>query len=210
MGLSDIFVINDDNKNETVYLVGRLTGAVVVATVAIVMTVRSGASAVSTAPTVVGTAVSVASAVDNGGKAISAIGVAGDTINTLIANNSGGSGNTGSLVIETGGKFSASEIKAAEYMKSLGNDVILRMPQGTRVGGGTSDLLVNGIRYDVYTPITAKPDNIISAIARKNQQTTGVVLDLSQTSVTSGQLGNVLARVNGAGATNIKEIIILP
>jgi hypothetical protein len=86
MGLSDIFVINDDNKNETVYLVGRLTGAVVVATVAIVMTVRSGASAVSTAPTVVGTAVSVASVVDNGSKAISAIGVAGDTINTLIAN----------------------------------------------------------------------------------------------------------------------------
>jgi hypothetical protein len=50
MGLSDIFVINDDNKNETVYLVGRLTGAVV---------------------------------------------VAGDTINTLIANYSGGASGSG-------------------------------------------------------------------------------------------------------------------
>ena len=115
-----------------------------------------------------------------------------------------GASKTGTLVIESGGKFSASEIRAAEYLKDLGNDVTLRIPQGTRTGGKTSDLLVNGVNYDVYTPITSKPYNIISAIASKNSQTTGVILDLSKTSVTPNQLGNILNRVNGTGATNIK------
>jgi hypothetical protein len=69
--------------------------------------------------------------------------------------------------------------------------------------------LVNGVRYDVYTPRTAKPDNIISAIAKKNTQAEGVVLDLSHTSVTVAQLGNVLARVQGAGARNIRSVVII-
>ena len=127
----------------------------------------------------------------------------------------GGAGKTGSLVIETGGKFSASEIRAAEYMKSLGNNVTLRMPQGTRASGGTSDLLVNGVKYDVYTPTTSNPDRIIGAIADKNSQATGIVLDLSQTSVTVQDLGNILSRVKGSveagGKTlNITDIVVLP
>jgi hypothetical protein len=86
MGLSDIFVVKDDNKNETVYLVGRLVGAVVVAVVAVAVTAGSGAAAVGTSPTVVGSAVSVGSAVNAGGKVVSAVGVAGDTVSTIIAN----------------------------------------------------------------------------------------------------------------------------
>ncbi len=104
---------------------------------------------------------------------------------------------TGSLIIEEGGQFSASEIRAAEYMKNLGNDVKLRMPQGTRAGGGTSDLLVNGVNYDVYIPTTNNVNRIISSMAGKNSQTAGIVLDLSETTVTAEQLGNALARVRG-------------
>ncbi len=115
----------------------------------------------------------------------------------------------GSLVIEQGGKFSNSEIKAAEYMRDLGNEVILRMPQGTRAGGGTSDLLVNGVNYDVYTPITSKADRIISAIAAKKDQAVGIVLDMSQTSVKIEELGDVTARLVGKGVTTIKDIIII-
>jgi hypothetical protein len=48
MGLSDIFVVKDDNKNETVYLVGRPVGAVVVAVVAVAVTAGSTAAAVGT------------------------------------------------------------------------------------------------------------------------------------------------------------------
>jgi hypothetical protein len=117
---------------------------------------------------------------------------------------------SGRLTIEPGGKFSQSEINAANYMKGLGNDVILRSPQGTRAEGKTSDLLVNGVNYDVYTPESASPDRIISSMAKKNSQTTGIVLDLSKTSVTVEQLGNVLKRVQGTGAKNIKDIVVMP
>ena len=71
-------------------------------------------------------------------------------------------------------------------------------------------LYLGGHALDVYSPKTANPNRIISAIAHKNSQAQGVILDLSRTSVTPDQLGNVLGRVQGAGATNIQEIIILP
>ncbi|MBF0227970.1 MAG: hypothetical protein HQK76_21220 [Desulfobacterales bacterium] len=114
----------------------------------------------------------------------------------------------GKLIIEAG-DYSASELRAAEHMAGLGKNVRLRQPTGTRVGGGTSDLLVDNVRYDVYTPTTAKPKNIISQIAKKNKQAEGIVLDLSDTVVTPDQLGNILKRVQNAGATNIKDIIII-
>ena len=86
---------------------------------------------------------------------------------------------------------------------------MLRSPVGTRAGGGTSDLLVNGMPYDVYTPTTSNPNRIVSAIASKNTQAQGVVLDLRNSPVTLEQLGNVLQRVRGAGATNITDIKII-
>lgn len=100
-------------------------------------------------------------------------------------------------------------------MYEQGNQVILRHPVGTRAGGETSDLLVNGVNYDVFTPTTGNANRIISSMAGKNSQTTGIVLDLSQTSVTTEQLGNALARVrgivqNGGKTPNITDIIILP
>ena len=78
-----------------------------------------------------------------------------------------------------------------------------------RAGGGTSDLLVNGVSFDVYTPITVNPNRIVSAIASKNSQAQGIILDLRNTTVTAEQLANILQRVQGAGATNIKNIVIV-
>ena len=79
-----------------------------------------------------------------------------------------------------------------------------------RAGGGTSDLLVNGVSFDVYTPITVNPNRIVSAIASKNSQAQGIILDLrNTTTVTAEQLANILQRVQGAGATNIKNIVIV-
>jgi len=114
----------------------------------------------------------------------------------------------GRLVIDAG-KFSASEIRSAEHLASLGRDVRLRPPVGTRAAGTTSDLLVNGVTFDVFTPVSTNPNRIISAIAKKNSQARGIVLDLSETTVRPDQLGNILARVRGAGATNIDEIIVI-
>lgn len=124
-------------------------------------------------------------------------------------------GNSGKLTIIEGGEYSGSELNAAEYMANQGNEVILRPPTGTRAEGNTSDLLVNGVNYDVYTPKTNNPDNIIKAIAKKNNQTTGIVLDLSNTKVTADELGDILARVKGCiekggKSCNINDIIILP
>jgi len=56
---------------------------------------------------------------------------------------------------------------------------------------------------------TCAKGGIISSIAKKNTQASGIVLDLSNTSVTKEQLGNVLKRVQGAGAKNIKDIKII-
>ena len=124
-------------------------------------------------------------------------------------------GKTGKLTIIDGENYSTSEINAAQYMAGLENEVVLRPPVGTRAGGQTSDLLVNGINYDVYTPTTSNPSAIIRAITKKNTQTTGVVLDLSSTTVTVDDLGNILGRVRGAiekngGICNINDIVVMP
>ena len=102
--------------------------------------------------------------------------------------------------------YSASELNAAHHMANLGNQVILRQPTNI---GRTSDLLVNEVPYDVYTPITTNANRIISAIASKGSQADGIVLDLSQTTVKLQDLGNILARVQGAGAKNITDIIVI-
>jgi len=60
-------------------------------------------------------------------------------------------------------------------MAAQGKKVELRSPVGTRVEGNTSDLLVDGVRYDVYTPTTGNAGRIISAIAKKNTQAEGIV-----------------------------------
>ena len=126
----------------------------------------------------------------------------------------GGSKKGKLTIIDGVENYSISEINAAQYMADLGNDVVLRPPIGTRAGGQTSDLLVNGINYDVYTPTTSNPSAIIRAITKKNTQTTGVVLDLSNTTVTANDLGNILARVKGAiekngGTCNINDIVVM-
>ncbi|SEU06738.1 hypothetical protein SAMN03159512_04839, partial [Pseudomonas sp. NFR09] len=125
------------------------------------------------------------------------------------ANDASYDGAKGVLRIDPNGKFTQSEINSAYYMAAQGKKVELRSPVGTRAGGNTSDLLVDGVRYDVYTPTTGNADRIISAIAKKNTQTEGVVLDLSKSSVTREQLGDVLRRVNGSGAKNINDVVII-
>lgn len=113
----------------------------------------------------------------------------------------------GSLqIIGDAAKYSASELNAAQHIAKLGNSVILRPPSNV---ARTSDLLVNGMPYDVYTPITSNANRIISAIAHKSSQAQGIVLDLSRTSVTAQDLGNILARVQGTGAKNIVDIVII-
>ena len=125
-----------------------------------------------------------------------------------------GGSETGKLTVLEG-EYSVSERRAAQYMADQGKDVVLRPPVGTRADGGTSDLLVNGVNYDVYTPITNNPSAIIRAITKKNTQTTGVVLDLSETTVTIDDLGDILARVKGAiekngGVCNIDDVVVIP
>lgn len=123
-----------------------------------------------------------------------------------------GTGKAGSLTVIEGGTYSESEMNAANYMKNFGNNVTLRPPTGQ---GRTSDLLVNGIKYDVYTPETNNVSQIISKMAKKNSQANGIMLDLSKTNVTPDQLSNALARVKGAVESqgkvcNINDIVIMP
>jgi len=60
-------------------------------------------------------------------------------------------------------------------MAAQGNSVVLYSQGGNWEPGGTSDLLVDDVRYDFYTPSTSNANRIVSAIARKNSQAEGVV-----------------------------------
>ncbi|MEU0316764.1 DNRLRE domain-containing protein [Nocardioides sp. NPDC006273] len=110
----------------------------------------------------------------------------------------------------TAANASASELRAAGYMASLGRNVELRDPAGAR-GTATSDLLVDGMQYDVYTPTSSNPNNIIRGIAKKGSQVQGggVVLDLSQTGVTRADLGDIMARVANS-TSRVSDVVVLP
>ncbi|SDG36968.1 SpvB/TcaC N-terminal domain-containing protein [Epilithonimonas hungarica] len=116
---------------------------------------------------------------------------------------------SGSLTISEG-SFSASEISAARYMAGRGSKVILRDVIEGGAQGRTSDLLVDGLTYDVYTPKTSSVKSIVSAIRSKNSQAQGIVVDLSESSLKPSDLNNILKRVQGAGAKNIKDIVVMP
>ncbi|MET9362330.1 RHS repeat-associated core domain-containing protein [Streptomyces sp. NPDC006632] len=94
---------------------------------------------------------------------------------------------------------SASEVSAAEHMASLGKKVELRDPVGTRAGGQTSDLLVDGVPWDVYSPTTTNPKAILTKVAKKHSQVHGggVIVDLSGTGLSASQFDGALVRVNG-------------
>lgn len=72
----------------------------------------------------------------------------------------GNATNTGGGLRVIGSGFSASERGAAEALAGQGRSVVLRQATGV---GRTSDLLVDGIPYDVYTPTTGNLDRIVSA-----------------------------------------------
>ena len=106
---------------------------------------------------------------------------------------------------------SESEVRAAKYLQDQGRHVVLRDPVGTRAGGLTSDLLVDGEKWDVYTPKTSNVSRIVSAVASKGSQVHGggVVIDLSETTVTPDQLANIQARVAGSGG-RVGNIEVIP
>lgn len=76
--------------------------------------------------------------------------------------------------------------------------------------GRTSDLLLDGVPYDVYTPTTGSLDRIVSTIASKGSQVRGggVVLDLSLSPLFGVDAAALLARVRGV-TKNISNIIIV-
>ncbi|MFD2768308.1 RHS repeat-associated core domain-containing protein [Micromonospora eburnea] len=96
---------------------------------------------------------------------------------------------------------SASELRAAQYMLDRGaSRVILRDPVGTRAGGMTSDLLVDGVNWDVYTPTSGTVKSILSKVAKKHDQVHGggVIVDLAEVDLSAEQFGdNALIRVKG-------------
>jgi hypothetical protein len=89
--------------------------------------------------------------------------------------------------------FSRSEIDSARWLAEEGHTVILREApkKGGVRGKNTSDLLVNGVPEDVFTPKTENPRNIAQSVAKKGSQTSRVTVDLSNTTITREQLGGV-------------------
>jgi len=109
------------------------------------------------------------------------------------------------------------EINAAQVMTQRGHDVILRTPVGTRAAGGTSDLLIDGVRADIFAPVTGNASRVVGAILRKNSQLPGggsIVLDRRNTTLSAADFSNIGARLSGAANKagvnlNIRRIDII-
>jgi Contact-dependent growth inhibition CdiA C-terminal domain len=116
---------------------------------------------------------------------------------------------SGSLSIE-GERFSASERAVAQDLASKGKKLVLREATGI---GRTSDLVVNGTPYDVYTPEAGTSiRNILSNVASKWTQVKGggVVIDLSNTDLGVLDFGDSpLANgfVNSWGGTPLSDLL---
>ncbi|MFC4064623.1 CdiA C-terminal domain-containing protein [Actinoplanes subglobosus] len=95
-------------------------------------------------------------------------------------------------------------------MAARGSNVVLWDPVGSR-GTATSDLLVDGVQWDVYAPTTGNVSRIVSAVASKGSQVQGggVIIDHSRTSVNADQLANIQARIAGTGA-RVGQIQVMP
>lgn len=106
------------------------------------------------------------------------------------------------LVKAPGLQPTSSELRAARLLYMQGNEVVLRAPADSASGGGASDLLVNGRRWDVFTPTTKNPDRIVSALAARHARARveGVVVDLSQSCVNAVDLADLESRLGGLGA----------
>jgi hypothetical protein len=97
----------------------------------------------------------------------------------------------------------------ARLLADLGHDVVLKAPVGRRSpDGGTADLLVDGVAYDIYTPRTASVSRIVSAVASTGDQAHGVVLDLAQTIVRASDVADIVHRVRQTGS-RVRDVIVI-
>lgn len=82
--------------------------------------------------------------------------------------------------------------------------------EANSAAGPTSDLLLDGIPYDVYTPRTGSVDSIVRAVAGKGYQVQGggVVVDLSMSPLTKEQLGNIQLRVQLL-TSRVSDVIVM-
>ncbi|GAA3976938.1 hypothetical protein GCM10022232_05600 [Streptomyces plumbiresistens] len=88
---------------------------------------------------------------------------------------SGSAGPKSGEFVNEAEKATPDEIYAAEKVASQGNRVVLRDPPadgGTR-GVDTSDVLVNGIQGDIYSPTSGNMDRISGAVSKKRNQVDG-------------------------------------
>lgn len=114
----------------------------------------------------------------------------------------------GSLEI-VGRGFSSSELRAATELEARGHIVVLREADGVVK---TSDLLVDGVPYDVYSPRTGNVSRLVSAIAEKAGQVDGggVVVDLTESPLRlkDVDVDSLLARVKGV-TPRVTDIIVI-
>lgn len=77
--------------------------------------------------------------------------------------------------------------------------------------GGIPRTGAGGIGYDVVTPTTGNAGRIAGLVGKKLSQADRVIINLDNTSVTAGQLGNIVPRVNGIPGLSrpLQEAIIV-
>jgi len=127
---------------------------------------------------------------------------------------------------DAGSQTSAAEIRAAKFLRESGVNVHAQTPSGSR-GPGTADFLIagekgtgrGGIPADVYAPGPTTPiKNILSNIAKKDNQAQVILVDLNRpgVKVTGDDLlqacaGDVTKWVREKlNSPNIQQVLVLP
>jgi RHS repeat-associated protein len=109
------------------------------------------------------------------------------------------------------------EVAAAKYLATIRPDseVELRDPSGRRsTDGKTSDLVVDGVNYNVKTPEAGTSvQNILNRAAKAFTQGRGVVINLSKSPLTEADFGDYMYRIRksieswGYDPNTIREVI---
>jgi len=118
-----------------------------------------------------------------------------------------GTGAGGSLVVR-GANFSESEFEVAQFLSDKGHHVVLQEADSS--ASKMSDMVVDGRRWDTYTPRTDSVKAVVSAVARKAKQVEGgvVVVDLRFSGLSIQDCASVASRVQGVTG-GVSDVIVL-
>ncbi len=113
----------------------------------------------------------------------------------------------GRVSVPAGARPVAHEIDTATRLASAGHDVEFLVPSNLP-GAKTPDVLVDGIRWEMKSPLGSSKTTISNQLARAAKQSDRLILDTSRTPIPDAEIIDEVRR-RIAGSTKFVEVLIL-